>query len=63
MRLRRMASKRKNWTSLLAPCHRTFPRTAEVGGTAYVIGEGGLLQALHESGYAIVDPNPIMSCR
>lgn len=27
-------------------------------GTAYVIGEGGLLQALHESGYAIVDNAP-----
>jgi NagD protein len=28
------------------------------GGTAYVIGEGGLLNALHDSGYAIVDHNP-----
>lgn len=28
------------------------------GGTAYVIGEGGLLQALHENGYAIVDKEP-----
>jgi NagD protein len=27
-------------------------------GTAYVIGEGGLLQALHENGYAIVDHDP-----
>jgi NagD protein len=27
-------------------------------GTAYVIGEGGLLNALHEHGYAIVDHNP-----
>ena len=27
-------------------------------GTAYVIGEGGLLQALHHNGYAIVDHNP-----
>ena len=24
-------------------------------GTAFVIGEGGLLTALHENGYAIVD--------
>src|SRR3954468_20377184 len=28
------------------------------GGTAYVIGEGGLLTALHENGYAIVDRDP-----
>jgi NagD protein len=27
-------------------------------GTAYVIGEGGLLTALHKHGYAIVDKNP-----
>lgn len=27
-------------------------------GTAYVIGEGGLLQALHENGYAVVDKSP-----
>jgi NagD protein len=28
------------------------------GGTAFVIGEGGLLAALHENGYAIVDKDP-----
>ena len=27
-------------------------------GTAFVIGEGGLLHALHQNGYAIVDDNP-----
>lgn len=27
-------------------------------GTAYVIGEGGLLQALHRNGYSIVDHSP-----
>ncbi|HWB53800.1 MAG TPA: HAD-IIA family hydrolase, partial [Tepidisphaeraceae bacterium] len=27
-------------------------------GTAYVIGEGGLLHALHQNGYAIVDHDP-----
>src|SRR5262245_59862240 len=27
-------------------------------GTAFVIGEGGLLSALHENGYAIVDKDP-----
>src|SRR5581483_17586 len=28
------------------------------GGTAFVIGEGGLLTALHENGYAVVDRDP-----
>lgn len=28
------------------------------GGTAYVIGEGGLLHALHRNGYSIVDHDP-----
>lgn len=28
------------------------------GGTAYVIGEGGLLTALHANGYAMVDKDP-----
>lgn len=28
------------------------------GGTAYVIGEGGLLNALHTNGYAIVEDDP-----
>src|SRR5437016_5405131 len=28
------------------------------GGTAFVIGEGGLLTALHNNGYAIVDRDP-----
>ncbi|MBD3628826.1 HAD-IIA family hydrolase [Cyclobacterium sp.] len=28
------------------------------GGTAYVIGEGGLLTALHQNGYSIVDDEP-----
>src|SRR5262249_10903621 len=27
-------------------------------GTAYVIGEGGLLTALHNNGYAVVDREP-----
>jgi NagD protein len=27
-------------------------------GTAYVIGEGGLLNALHDNGYAVVDHDP-----
>jgi len=30
----------------------------KVNGTAYVIGEGGLLTELHNVGYSIVDDNP-----
>lgn len=32
-----------------------FLARQKAGGTAYVIGEGGLLQALHANGYSIVD--------
>jgi len=32
--------------------------TQKPNGTAYVIGEGGLLNALHNNGYAIVDHEP-----
>jgi NagD protein len=35
-----------------------FLATQKPGGTAYVIGEGGLLHALHENGYSIVDHDP-----
>ncbi len=35
-----------------------FLARQQPGGTAYVIGEGGLLTALHRHGYAIVDKNP-----
>ena len=35
-----------------------FLARQKADGTAYVIGEGGLLQALHVHGYAIVDSNP-----
>ncbi|MEX0886014.1 MAG: HAD-IIA family hydrolase, partial [Phycisphaeraceae bacterium] len=35
-----------------------FLRKQRPGGTAYVIGEGGLLTALHANGYAIVDREP-----
>jgi NagD protein len=58
-RLRRMgidAEDRDVFTCAMATARflaRQHPR-----GTAYVIGEGGLLNALHENGYAIVDHNP-----
>src|SRR5262250_1887327 len=35
-----------------------FLASQKPGGTAYVIGEGGLLTALHRNGYAIVDKDP-----
>ena len=35
-----------------------FLASQKPNGTAYVIGEGGLLQALHHNGYSIVDTNP-----
>lgn len=35
-----------------------FVAEQKPGGTAFVIGEGGLLHALHRNGYAIVDEDP-----
>ena len=35
-----------------------FLASQKPDGTAYVIGEGGLLNALHKNGYSIVDSNP-----
>jgi NagD protein len=35
-----------------------FLATQKPNGTAYVIGEGGLILSLHSNGYSIVDQNP-----
>ncbi|MEM7315233.1 MAG: TIGR01457 family HAD-type hydrolase [Planctomycetota bacterium] len=35
-----------------------FLAAQKPGGTAYVIGEGGLLTALHRNGFAVVDSSP-----
>jgi NagD protein len=35
-----------------------FLSSQKPGGTAFVIGEGGLLTALHQDGYAVVDHDP-----
>ena len=35
-----------------------FLASQKPNGTAFVIGEGGLLNALHQSGYAVVDHDP-----
>lgn len=35
-----------------------FLKSQKENGTAYVIGEGGLLNALHRNGYSVVDSDP-----
>ena len=44
------------FTSAMATAR--FLAQQKPGGTAYVIGEGGLLTALHQNGYAVVDHEP-----
>ena len=45
-------------TSTLVPMPLRLTWYAKPGGTAYVIGEGGLLTALHEQGFSVVDRDP-----
>jgi NagD protein len=59
LRLARMGiriSQRHVFTCAMATAR--FLSRQHPGGTAYVIGEGGLLNALHENGYAIDDQRP-----
>jgi len=44
------------FTSAMATAR--FLASQKPSGTAYVLGEGGLLQALHQNGFAIVDHEP-----
>jgi NagD protein len=44
------------FTSAMATAR--FLAAQKPGGTAFVLGEGGLLQALHQHGFAIVDYSP-----
>jgi NagD protein len=44
------------FTSAIATAR--FLAEQKPGGTAFVIGEGGLLNALHQNGYAVVDHEP-----
>src|SRR5208337_1298967 len=44
------------FTSAIATAR--FLAAQKPGGTAFVIGEGGLLTALHHNGYAVVDHEP-----
>src|SRR6185436_10931895 len=45
-------------TSSPAPSTARFLAAQKPNGTAYVIGEGGLLHALHHNGYSVVDHDP-----
>ena len=59
MKLRRMGidvTDRDIFTCSMATAR--FVAQQKPGGTAYVIGEGGLLSALHVNGISIVDDNP-----
>ena len=51
------AEERHVFTCAMATA-QLFSRHQKPGGTAYVIGEGGLLNALHQNGYSIVDHDP-----
>jgi NagD protein len=58
-KLRRMgvpADERHVFTCAMATAR--FLAQQKPNGTAYVIGEGGLLNALHSNGYSIVDHDP-----
>ena len=58
-KLRRMgveADEKHIFTCAMATAR--FLAQQKPGGTAYVIGEGGLLNALHANGYSIVDHDP-----
>lgn len=59
MRLQRLGfdvDEKHVYTSALATA--AYLEKQKPGGTAYVIGEGGLLTALHSAGFAIVDHAP-----
>lgn len=59
MRLRRMGfmvEERHIFTCAMATAR--FLSSQKPNGTVYVIGEGGLLNALHSNGYSVVDSDP-----
>jgi NagD protein len=59
MKVRRMGipvEERHVFTCAMATAR--FLARQKPGGTAYVIGEGGLLNALHLNGYSVVDKSP-----
>src|SRR5260370_26306297 len=59
LRLRRMGlDVRENQVFTCAVATARFLARQQPGGSAYVIGEGGLLNALHEVGYAVDEQKP-----
>jgi NagD protein len=59
VRLRRMGiSVTEDHIFTCAMATARFLAQQKPNGTAYVIGEGGLLQALHHNGYSVVDHDP-----
>ncbi|MTE24666.1 HAD-IIA family hydrolase [Microbacterium sp. ZXX196] len=44
------------WTSALATA--TFLKSQSPGGTAYVVGEAGILTAMHEAGFIMTESDP-----
>src|SRR5258708_3213022 len=50
------AAEKNVFTSAMATAR--FLARQKPGGTAFVIGEGGLQTALHQNGYAVVDHDP-----
>ncbi|QDV55334.1 HAD-IIA family hydrolase [Rosistilla oblonga] len=59
VRLQRMGIEaREEQIFTCAMATASFLSKQKPNGTAYVIGEGGLLQALHLNGYSIVDTDP-----
>jgi len=56
MRMRIMIEESNIFTCAMATAR--FLARQHPGGTAYVIGEGGLLNALHRNGYAVDDQHP-----
>ncbi|WP_221583298.1 HAD-IIA family hydrolase [Microbacterium sp. G2-8] len=44
------------WTSALATA--TFLQSQSPGGTAYVVGEAGILTAMHEAGFIMTESDP-----
>lgn len=59
MKLRRMGiDVEEHHVFTCAMATARFLASQKPAGTAYVIGEGGLLNALHQNGYAVVDKSP-----
>lgn len=59
VKLQRLGIKAEEWNVFTcAMATARFMAQQKPNGTAYVIGEGGLLNALHMNGYSVVDKDP-----